>query len=162
MHNPQDELESDLDRKLSNIRQGEMETEYSETATQKGLPFSNLIKTTISTEALNIIDQETSRKARLAIILKRVKELTVAIINPEDSETKAVISTLESQGYTVKIIVTTPHGLDIAWSRYDIGVLKNKVELGAIELSEDSLTRLQTEISGQLRSSAALESRRPH
>ena len=148
MSNPPKELQSDLDRKLSDIRQGEMEIEYKQLAAQKGLPFSNLIKTTISTEALNTIDEETSRKAHLAIIIKRIKDLTVAILNPEDPQTQSALKDLTDKGYTIKILITTPSGLDLAWSRYDVGVLKNKVELGAIDLKEDSLTRLQTEISG--------------
>lgn len=140
------DLEDDLDKRLSQIRDKEVDSEFSSLAKQRGLTFSDLKRIPISTDALNIIDKETSRKANIAIISKRIRSLVLAVLDPEDPETQLVIKDLESKGFKVNSIITTPDGLESAWARYDLGKIKKRVELGAIEMTEEALTALKEKI----------------
>ncbi len=140
------ELSGDLEKKLSDIRTKETETKYMQAAQEHGLNFLNIKKTPISTDALGMLDEATARHSNMAVILKRGNTLTVAVTDPENPETIKAIKDLEKKKFTIQKVMTTPEGLDEAFSRYSLIPKKEVFELGAIEINEEELEKFEAQI----------------
>ncbi len=137
--------EEALEKKLEEIKLKEREEQYSALAQKFGLPFSTFKGVPMDTEILTIIDEETARKSGLAVLYKTGSKLIVAILNPEDPQTKKVLESLQKRGFAVDLIMTTPEVLNSVWQHYKI--IKSKVfQIGAIEINEEELAELQEQI----------------
>lgn len=145
LQSPTQKKEDELEKKLKDIQIKEQEEKYSSLAQKFGLPFSTLKGIPIDTEALNTLTEEVARKAGIAVLYKTEKKLVVAILNPEDPNTKESLEYLKSKEFELDILLTTPAVLNSVWERYK--VIKPKVfKIGAIEINEDELTELQDQI----------------
>src|SRR3990167_5629521 len=80
--------EEELEKKLSEIQLKRTEEDSVALAKKFDLPFSDLKSAPIDNEALVTIDEDTARSSSLAIIYKSGNKLTVAITNPENSNTQ--------------------------------------------------------------------------
>ena len=140
--------EQDLEKKLKDIKLKEEEEKYAESAKRFGFPFSTLKGVPVDTDALNILDEESSRKAGLAVLYKtESSKLLVAIINPDNPQTKEVLESLKKRGFDIDVLLTTPAILSSIWQKYKI--IKQRVfKIGAIEIDEKELESLQSQIQG--------------
>ena len=153
LQSPVKKREEELEKKLKDIQLKEEEDRYAESAKNFGFPFSTLKGVPIDTEALNILDEETARKSDLAILYKHESKLIVALVNPDSPQTKETLDFLKTKGFTLDLLLTTPHILSSVWERYKI--IKQKVfRVGAIEINETELAELQDQIKdiGDLKS----------
>src|SRR3989344_4684255 len=143
-----DELEAALEKKLSSIKTKSDEDKHAKFAKQHNIPFSNLKAAPIDSEALTILDEETSRASQLAVIVKGKggKKIVVAVLDPENESTKAGLELLKSKGYEVAIIITSPEALQNVWKKY--ANIKKEVpyEVGAVQVSEAKLDKLYSQI----------------
>ena len=145
LQSPAQKREEELDKKLKEIKLKEEEDKYGELAKKFRLPFSTLKGVPIDTEALNIIDEETARRANVAVLYKTESKLIIAIINPEDPQTKEILESLKIKGFNPDVLLVTPYTLKSVWQRYKI--IKQKVfRIGAIEINEEELEQLQEQI----------------
>src|SRR3989339_83073 len=142
----QTQLEDTLDKKLSAIEQARQEKDYQEKAASLGLGFVNFMTTPVDTDALAVIDEKEARAASIAPFSKTGSRLAVAVIDADNETTTLALKKLSAQGYAIKTVMTSPHGLEIALSRYK-NIRKVEVfELGAIDISEKELANFQGQI----------------
>lgn len=147
LQSPVQKTEQELEKKLKDIKLKEEEEKYAESAKRFGVLFSNLKGVPIDTEALNMLDEESSRKAGIAVLYKTESKLIVAVINPENPQTKTAINSLKEKGFNLDILLTTPSILNSVWQKYKI--IKQRVfKIGAIEIDEKELENLQGQIQG--------------
>jgi len=128
--------------RLAEIRRAEEESLLIQLAAQYGLQYINLPGITISPEALHTIPEKEARTAN-AVAFERVrKKLSVAIRNPNQPETKALIKKLETAGYTVDLYLTSTANLEHAWKRY--ADLKHTVAVkrGVLDINPDVINTL--------------------
>ena len=145
LQSPAKKREEELEKKLRDIKIQESEDRYAGLAQKFGLPFSTLKGVPIDTEALNLVDEGVARKSNLAILYKIENRLIVAIVNPEDPETKQTLDLLKKNGFSLDLLITTPDMLSSVWQRYK--TIKQKVfKIGAIQINEDELAELQEQI----------------
>ena len=112
-------LEVALEKKLSSIKTKQDEEKYAQFAKQHNLPFSNLKTAPIDSDALSILDEETARSSKLAVILKgKDRKLVVAILDPDNESTKKGLEILKSKGFELNLIITSPEALGNIWKRY--------------------------------------------
>src|SRR3989344_9423563 len=137
--------EQELDKKLRDIKLKEEEEKYAESAKRFGFPFSTLRGVPIDTDALNILDEESSRKASIAVLYKTKSKLIVAIVNPDSPQTKEIIESLKKGGFDIDILLTTPNILSSVWEKYKI-VKQRVFNIGSIEIDEKELENLQGQI----------------
>src|SRR3989344_443418 len=140
-------LEVALEKKLSSIKTAQDEEKYAQFAKQHSLPFSNLKTAPIDSDALSILDEETARSSKLAVILKgKDRKLVVAILDPDNESTKKDLEILKSKGFELNLIITSPEALGNIWKRYS-GLKKEATyEIGAVQISEQKLDKLYQEI----------------
>src|SRR3989338_227532 len=156
LQSPAQKREEELEKKLKEIKTKEHAEEYSARANKFGLPFSTLKGVPIDTEALNIIGEEEARQSSLAVLYKKDDKLIVALLDPENTDTKKTIDSLKKQDYTLGLLITTPAILSSVLERYKI--IKQKVfKVGAIQIDETELAQLQDQIKniGDLRNKLA-------
>ena len=140
-------LEKALEEKLADIESKRVEETAEEKAKSLGLPFSSLRNIPIDSEVLTLINEDTARKVGVAAIYREQKKLTVAVLDPESSETKEVVGALTRQGFEVIQVVSGPESLAKIWERYKNVAKAEEFEVGAIELQERTLVAIQEKIT---------------
>lgn len=143
---PINKKEAELEKKLSEIQFKRAEGDSVALAKKFNLPFSDLKSAPIDNDALVIVDENTARSSGLAIIYKSGNKLTVAITDPENSNTQKTLEALKIKGFTINPIVTSPSVLENVLSRYKFAQSQELFEVGAIEIKEGELNKIQDEI----------------
>src|SRR3990167_8188940 len=143
---PTNKKEAELEKKLSEMQIKRTEEDSMLLAKKFNLPFSDLKSAPIDNDALTIIDENTARSSGLAIIYKSGNKLTVAITDPENSNTQKTLETLKAKGFIINPIVTSPSVLENILSRYKFTRSQELFEVGAIEIKEEELNKIQDEI----------------
>lgn len=144
---PSRNLEQELEKKLESIQVETRDSAAVERAKVLGIPFSDLKTVPIDPETLSLIPEADARAAEMASIYKTGNNVVVAALDPENPATKKLLDGLQERGFTLKIIVTSPTGLRHAWERYSSIKKLEMFEIGAIELDEAELSKLQSEIN---------------
>lgn len=145
LQSPAQKKGEELEKKLKEIKAKETEEQYAALAQKFGLPFSTLKGVPIDTDALNLLNEEVSRKSNLAVLYKNESKLVIAVTDPEDPHTKETMGSLKKNGFVLDILLTTPGAINSVFERYKI--IKQKVfRIGAIEINEEELTQLQDQI----------------
>jgi len=141
-----DTKEAELEKKLSEIQLKRTEEDSVSLAKKFNLPFSDLKSAPINSDALMLVDENTSRSSNLAIIYRAGNKLTVAITNPENPVTQKTLDSLKEKGFTINPIVTSPSVLENILSRYKYAQTHELFEVGAIEIKEEEIKKIQDEI----------------
>lgn len=131
---------------LAKVRREEEENRAKLLAEKTNFPYLNLAFTPIESDALILIPKERTLKAKAAIINQEVKNLHLAVLNPDDPETQLLITGLGKQGFTIKIFVVSETGFQKAISHYP-GPRETKEITGQVEISSEGLARFQKEIT---------------
>ena len=137
--------EEELERKLSEMRQQVEEDKYKALAQQLNLPYSDLISVPVDTDALSLLSEEEARSANIVVILKKGSKVVVAAVDPTNPATQKVISRLK-EDREVNVILTNPRSLQNVLERYRDVKRAEVFEIGAIEIQEKELDRLEGDI----------------
>ena len=143
---PTNKKAEELEKKLSEIQLKRTEGDSVALAKKFNLPFSDLKSAPIDNDALTIVDENTARSSGLAIIYKSGNKLTIAITDPENSITQKTLEALKTRGFVINPIVTSPSVLENILSRYKFAQSQEIFEVGAIEIKEEELNKIQDEI----------------
>lgn len=138
--------ELELEKKLSDIQLKRAEGDSVALAKKFNLPFSDLKSAPIDNNALILIDENTARSSGLAIIYKSGNKLTVAITDPGNLNTQKTLETLKKRGFVINPIVTSHSVLKNMLNRYKFAQSQELFEVGAIEIKEEELNKIQDEI----------------
>lgn len=143
---PYQKKEKELEKKLIEIQQKEEEGKYKQLAQQLGFPYSDLRSIPIDTDALSVLSEEEARSANMAVIFKKDSKIVAVVLDPNNPATQKILSLLKKDR-EVDIILTNPKSLQEILKRY--GTIKKAeiFEMGAIEIKEGELDRLEKEIS---------------
>ncbi len=140
------QLEQELEKKLESAATRGREAEALNLATSLGLPFSDLKAIPLDPEALSALDEQTARVARIAVVYRSGTSLVIAAENPQHPETQKALESLKAKGFSFKLTTTTPDGLERAWQRYQAMKTTEAFEVGAIDIKEEELEKLQAQI----------------
>ena len=143
---PSNKQEEELEKKLQQIQLKKSEEGSISLAKKFSLPFSDLKSVPISSDALTLLDENIARSSGAAIINKSGTKLTVAIVNPGNPDTQKTLDLLKSKGFLVNLIVTTPSVLENIFNRYKTAKPQELFEVGAVEIEEDELIKIQDDI----------------
>jgi len=143
---PYQKKEEELERKLVEIQRKEEEEKYKQLAQQLNLPYSNLKSIPIDTDALPMLSEEEARLANIAVIFKRDSKIIVVTTDPNNSAAQKVISDLKTD-HEVSVILTNPKSLQEIFRRYKTIKKADVFEMGAIEIKEEDLDKLEKEIN---------------
>ncbi len=132
----------DTDKKIADLRQKEAEELAVTLSARYGLPYLDLSKSAINTDALRLIPEPDAKRAGVAAFRSSGKHLGLAILSPHKNETIALIEDLKRKNYVLEIYMVSEISLETAWSRYSEISLSEKTKAGLIEISSDDIARL--------------------
>ncbi|MBI2451114.1 MAG: type II/IV secretion system protein [Parcubacteria group bacterium] len=133
--------------KLATLRLGAEEREAERKAAKSGANYANLAILAPGPEAIGLIPEDKSRRGYLAVIGKTAKNLKIAVFDPENAETKIIISELKNQGYAIQLLVVSLTSLNKAWRVYER--IRKPVEsiTGKIIIHKEELEEFKTKIN---------------
>ena len=140
----QEEKQKEL---LAKVRQEEEENRAKLFAEKTGFSYLNLSFAPIEDDALALIDKKQSENAKVAVIGRESKILSLAATNPDSKETQTIIAELQKNGYSVKIFVVSQTSFQKALLHYP-SPREAKEIAGQVEISKQNLSRFQEEITG--------------
>lgn len=141
--NPNDALSD----KIKQIHRQDEEEQAKKKAQILNISYLDLSRFPIDTEALILIDEQTAKKAELAVIQAKNKILTIAFFNPENPDFKIVLDKLKNEGKECVLHIASLSGLNDAWKRYKDAPRAFKLGVsGKIGITPESIAKLQESI----------------
>jgi len=131
---------TDTDEKVDLLRQKEAEELAQVLATRHQLPYIDLSRTLINTDALRLVPETEARAANLAAFRVSGKNLSVATNSPARDETLGLIEDLKRKNFTVTVHLVSTESLENAWAKYEEISKSEKSQAGQIEISSDNIT----------------------
>jgi type II secretory ATPase GspE/PulE/Tfp pilus assembly ATPase PilB-like protein len=119
-----------IEKGLEQIRRDYKERDALKKAKKLGISYVNLAKTPINPDLLRILEPEVAEKAKIMPFFRIGKRLRIAVVDPNNPETKKVLEDLKSQKFLLNINLTSEEGLAEALKQYqsDQYKVKKKVE----------------------------------
>src|SRR3989344_6606361 len=118
------------------------EEELAQVLAQKyGLPYIDLSKLSISTDALRMVPEDESRAAHLAAFKIIGKEVHVIAISPTNEKVIAILEDLRAKNYGAILYIGSKASLERAWERYSEVADSSRTTAGVIDISEEEIAR---------------------
>lgn len=143
---PQQDLEKELETKLSDIQIQKMEDEAKALAQSKGIPYLNLKAFPVDATAVGLVDERDAIAGQLAVISKTGRNLRIAVANPDNPQTQLALEKLKKDGFSYTLSIVTPLSLQKAWERYRQKKEIRAVEIGVVGVKEEELTNIEKQI----------------
>ncbi|MBU3901516.1 GspE/PulE family protein [Patescibacteria group bacterium] len=137
--------EEKLEQKLIEVRRQEEETRAQLLAAKLNLPYLNLTTVPVDSDALLMIPEEDALKGQIAAISQNDNNLKIALADPANPVAKKILADL-GQNFFCELFIVSRHGLQQVLERYKVIKHSGKEITGQVEISADSLAKLQKEI----------------
>jgi type IV pilus assembly protein PilB len=136
---PNDEI---INEQLSKIYRESEERDAQKRAQKLNLPYVDLRQIPISLDAISILQEEEARKAKAAVVEKKIHNIALVVYNPQLSETQKIINILKDKGFTIKIFIVSQSSLEEAWKLYKFVIPPQEEITGKISIKQSSLEQL--------------------
>ncbi len=138
--------DSTLTKKLLEERRKAEERDALRRSQKAGLPYLNLVSTTVPTEleAMRLVPEEEAKKALLVPLQLVRKTLYLAVFDPDLEETKKILEELR-KNYELKIYVVSKTSLEVIWDYYKYIGKRGEIT-GRVEINEEHLQKIKNEI----------------
>ncbi len=126
-------------KKLSELYSQEAE-ELAQVLSQKyNLPYIDLSKFSINTDALRLIPEEEARAADLAAFKLVGKNLYLVLGAPGNPRVAGILEDLRNKNYNLESYIGSPASLKRAWERYQEISKSSITHAGVIDITPDSI-----------------------
>ncbi len=110
-------------------------------AAKSGLPYIDLSKLAINTNALGIISETEARGASIACFRATGKVLDLVAISPESPAVKAIVDDLIGKGFSTTLYVASKASLDRAWEHYADIAASSRTNVGIVTISDEDIAK---------------------
>ncbi len=131
--------EEKQNKKLSELHYVEAEKLAQTMSSRLGLPYIDLSKFSINTDALRLIKEDLAKEAHLAGFKIIGKNLSIATTSPQTDAVQKIIADLENKGYRITVYLASKQGLDRVLERYSEISKSKKSEAGTIDISNENI-----------------------
>lgn len=105
------------------------------------LPYIDLTKSSINTDALRLVPEEEARAAGIAPFKLLGRNIDIAIITPNNPLIADIIRVLqENKGITAKLYLASQNSLEHAWERYIEAGKSTQTDSGVIQISDEAIS----------------------
>lgn len=127
-------------KRLDDLYQEEAE-ELAQALSQKyGLPYIDLSRFSINTDALKVIPEVRAKQASIAAFDITGKKIQAAVLAPENPKLKELLEELERTGYSFTLYLASKRSVERAWERYAEISSARTSEAGLIDVSDEHLS----------------------
>ncbi|MFA5838730.1 MAG: GspE/PulE family protein [Candidatus Paceibacterota bacterium] len=138
--------EKEQEKKLIEIRRAE-EEDLAQILSQKyQIPYLDLLGIPVNPNALMIMPEEDARGSGLAIFSIAGKNISVALLSPENKKTSLVLEQLKEQGYKPSLFIVSRKSLEKVWDRYKELTFGHVSQAGVLDISNDDIEKYIKEI----------------
>ena len=127
------------DEKMDEIRRKEEEHLIRDLSGKYGYEYVNLQGVTINPEALLIIPEEMAVASEIVAFETIRKKISVAIRNPNNTQTQGALKYLEEKGYTATIFMASMASLEHGWKRYHDRTETGAVKRGVLDIDQENI-----------------------
>ncbi|MES3006116.1 MAG: GspE/PulE family protein [Patescibacteria group bacterium] len=106
------------------------------------IPYIDLTRVPINTDALRLIPEEDAREGQLAVFEIIGKNISIAIHSPTNGSSDEAIKDLQSKGYHPSLFMTSTNSLLKAWGRYKDLSFAFETEAGSLDISNEEVEKL--------------------
>ncbi|MBI5412082.1 type II/IV secretion system protein [Candidatus Peregrinibacteria bacterium] len=131
-------------RNIKGINQAFKERDIQRMAKEKKLPYVNLATIPLNPDFVSFLEEARARFASVAVFLKSGKKLKLAATDPDLPATKALVESLQTQGYEISIHLASQESLDSAYRVYTRVITPTKEETTAIKEVGSFAEEIQT------------------
>ena len=135
-------------KRILALRKSEEEQLIKSLAQQHGMRYIDLKGITLNPKALQAIPEATARAARAAAFDQQYKKLSVAIRNPNNPETKALLTSLAEKWELTTFLCST-ESLEHAWARYADQSESVAVKKGVLDINPDTIQGLTAKLTSK-------------
>lgn len=107
-----------------------------------GIGYIDLSVTPISTDALRLVDEKTSRESKVAVFSIIDKKLKVAARNPESDAVKGIFDDLKAKGYIPTLYICSTFSLEKAWGLYKDLSFAYESKAGSLQIAGDEISAI--------------------
>lgn len=133
-------------RKVILLHRHEEEESAQLIAKRFSLPYTDLSKFPVETDAIRIIPKEKARHGNLAVFQIIGRQLKIGVLNPTQEHTVAVLKHIAEEGYVYNLFLVSHSSLEYAWNFYEKVPKTHTSEAGTIQVSETLIRSLQKEL----------------
>lgn len=112
------------------------------------LPYVDLSLIPITDDAVNSIPEADAKKANVAVVYKVGKKYQIAVIDPDNYETKKLLEKIKKEeGVNYSLVVVSTDSLGKAWASYGKGSVSETYENQGMTLKQEDLTEFEKGIN---------------
>ncbi|MEK7567672.1 MAG: GspE/PulE family protein [Patescibacteria group bacterium] len=104
-----------------------------------GVEYLDLSRISIETDALRLLPEDESRRAKIAIFEITNRKLKVAVLSPENDSAKSALDDLKRKGYELEIYMVSKASLERAWGRYKEISFASETKAGVLDISNEEI-----------------------
>jgi len=111
------------------------------------IPYIDLTKTSINTDALRLVPEEEARAAGIAPFKLLGRNIDIAIITPNNPLIADTVRNLQdNKGITAKLHLASQNSLEHAWDRYAEAGKSTQTDTGVIQISDEAIAQYVAQI----------------
>ena len=134
--------EEKQNKRLDELHKKEEEDLAMMLSAKYGVKYMDLSQTSINTDALRLIPEETARAVEAAIVAQIGKKLSIAVRSPTKQEVTDLVNNLKDRGYTSELAMVSLRSLERAWKMYSDISFAVETKAGVIDISGDEIQKL--------------------
>jgi len=148
---------SALNIKVKEIRREAEERDAKRRAEKGGTPYLEVGKAPTSIDALRLITEEEARRAKVAALQIKVKEVAVAAYNPSSPEAQKIAEELRAKKWEPKFFTSSLSGLEEVWRLYKFAGAEAQEITGKVDIESKKIQELTAKLTTFQAVSAELE-----
>ncbi len=129
-------------KRLSDLRHSEEEGLVKMLAEKYDLGYIDLGPTSISPDALKLVDEKVAREAQIAPFSMIGKRVRLALRDPENPKAQEAIADLQKHGYKLALFFVSNASLEKAWGRYKDISFALQTKAGSLDISNTEIVDL--------------------
>lgn len=130
---------ADDTKKVDELHRQEAEELAQMLSGRYAIPYADLSKFSINTDALRLIPEAEAREAKVAAFQLTGNKVEVAILTPNNPRIKELTENLERKRYKVTLHLVSEESLQRAWSRYSEVSEATVTKAGLIDIAADRM-----------------------
>jgi type IV pilus assembly protein PilB len=135
------------DAKVASLMEREEEDLAEMLSGKYKVPYIDLSRLSISTEALRLVAESVARESEVAGFNLVGKKLSLAARAPQSSHLPPILDDLAKRGYAVTVFIVSRKSLERAWGYYKDISATTETKAGVFDISGEDIRNLAEELS---------------
>ena len=136
---PQGTNPDDISTRVATLHRHEEEARAQDLAANLGVPWKDLMVTSIDGQALTLFPKKTLEAAQAVVIAKHDHKITLAMVDPRTQKTKQLLKEIEKQGWAYNIAIVSKTSFTHVLAKYDRFAKFSSAISGEVTLSREEI-----------------------